>query len=63
MVVTVRHLDHQLGVEVAQERHDLLERHGVGEGQVVDDRQGEDQVGPHPLHERQPLPRAPAEAG
>ena len=62
-VVAVGELDDQRGPEVGEEGDDLVERHGVGERQVVDDRQAQHEVGPHAVDERRALARPPAEAG
>ena len=61
MVVAVRELDHQGRTEVGEELDDLVERHGVGEREVVDDGEAQHQIGAHSIDERRPFPRPPAE--
>ena len=56
-------LDDQGRTEVGEERDDLVERHGVGEGEVVDDSQAQHQIGAHSIDERRPFARPPTEPG
>src|SRR5918994_453229 len=51
LVVGMGELDHERGAEVGEEGDDLVERHGVGEGEVVDDGEAEHEIGTHPLDE------------
>ena len=60
-VVVVGELDDERGAEVGEEGDDLIERDGVRQGEVVDDGQAEDEVGPHAVDEGSALARAPSE--
>ena len=62
-VIAVGELDDQLAADVGEPVDQLPQRDRSPDHEMVDQREGEDHVRPAALHERQPLPSAPAEAG
>ena len=60
-VVAMRQLDDDWGAEVGEEGDDLVERHVVRQGEVMDDSEAEHEPGSYPLDERRTFARPPAD--
>ena len=62
-VLAVGELDHVRAAERGEPGDDLRQRHVAGDAEVVDQRQGQDEVGPAPLRQRAALPQGPPPGG